>query len=61
MIINQGAAQVDTSRDDIYDYHPLGECNIYFIILNRTLNPLFIISTVFSLMPTMVKGVTKGK
>ena len=59
MIINRGAAEVDTSRDDISDFHPLGECNIYFIIPNRTLNPLFIISTVFSLMPTMVKGVKR--
>ena len=35
-IINRGAAEVDNhiSRDDIFDYHPIRECNIYFIILN---------------------------
>ena len=60
VIINRGAAEVDNhiSRDDIFDYHPLRECNIYFIIPNRTLDTLF--STVsFSLRPTMVKGVPK--
>ena len=38
VIINRGAAEVDNhiSRDDIFDYHPLRECNIYFIIPNRT-------------------------
>ena len=43
VIINQGAAEVDyhISRDDIFNYHPLRECNIYFIIPNRTLDPLF--------------------
>ena len=43
VIINRGVAEVDNyiSRDDIFDYHPLGECNIYFIIPNRTLDPLF--------------------
>ena len=42
VIINRGAAEVDNhfSRDDIFDYHPLRECNIYFIIPNRTLDPL---------------------
>ena len=47
VIINQGAAKVDNhiSRDDVFDYHPLRECNIYYIISNRTLDPLF--STVF--------------
>ena len=43
------------SQDDIFDYHPLRECNFYFIIPNRTLNPLF------SLRPTMLRGVPKGK
>ena len=35
------AAEVDNhiSRDDIFDYHPLRECNIYFIISNKTSNP----------------------
>ena len=28
-------------RDDIFDYHPLRECNTYFIISNKTLDPLF--------------------
>ena len=48
MIINRGAAEVDNHiwRDDIFDYHPLRECNIKFIIPNKTSNPLF--STVFS-------------
>ena len=43
VIINRGAAEVDNhiSRDDIFDYHPLRECNIYFIIPNRTLDSLF--------------------
>ena len=43
VIISRGAAEVDNhiSRDDIFDYHPLRECNIYFIIPNRTLDPLF--------------------
>ena len=43
VIINRGAAEVDNhiSRDDIFDYHPSRECNIYFIIPNRTLDPLF--------------------
>ena len=43
VIINRGAAEVDNhiSRDDAFDYHPLRECNIYFIIPNRTLDPLF--------------------
>ena len=38
VIINRGAAEVDNhiSRDDIFHYHPLRECNIYFIIPNRT-------------------------
>ena len=43
VIINRGAAEVDNhiSRDDIFDYHPLRECNIYFIIPNISLDPLF--------------------
>ena len=43
VIINRGAAEVDNhiSRDDIFDYHPSRECNIYLIIPNRTLDPLF--------------------
>ena len=43
VIINRGAAEVDNyiSRDDISDYHPLRERNIYFIIPNRTLDLLF--------------------
>ena len=33
MIINLGCASVDNHipRDDIFDYHPLRECNIYII------------------------------
>ena len=43
VIINRGAAEVDNhiSRDDIFDYHPLRECYIYFIIPNRTLDTLY--------------------
>ena len=61
VIINQGAAEVDNhiSTYDILDYHPLRECNIYFIMPNKTSNPLF--SAIFSLMPTMVRGVPGGK
>ena len=35
VIINRGAAEVDNhiSRDDIFDYHPLRECNIYILFL----------------------------
>ena len=48
VIINRGAASVDNhiSRDDIFDYHPLRECNIYFIIPNTTLD--YFLSFVFS-------------
>ena len=55
--INRGAAEADNhiSRDGIFDYSPFRECNIYFIIPNRTLVPLF--STV---IPAMVRGVPKG-
>ena len=36
VIINWGAAKVDnhTSRDDIFFFHQIRECNIYFIIPN---------------------------
>ena len=56
-----GAAEVDNhiSRDDIFDYHPLRDCNIYFIIPNKTSNLLFF--AVFSLMPFMMREVPKGK
>ena len=63
VIINRGAAEVDNhiSRDDILDYHPSRKCNIYFIIPNRTLDPLF--SEVLLLLnrPIMVMGRSKGK
>ena len=61
VIINRGAAEVDNhvSRDDIFDYHPLRECNIYFIIPNRTLDP-FIFYRLFSLRLPMVREVPKG-
>ena len=44
VIINRGAAEVENhiTRDDICDYHPLRECNIYFIIPNTTLDPFFL-------------------
>ena len=57
VIINRGAAEVynHISRDDIFDYHPVRECNIYFIIPN-------IRSFIFyRLRPTMVREVPKGK
>ena len=60
VIINRGAAEVDNHilRDEIFDYHPLRECNIYFIIPNRTLDYIFF--RLFSLRPSMVRGVPKG-
>ena len=61
LIINLGCASVDNHipRDDIFDYHPRRECNIYilstssecyiyFIILNIIYDPLF--STIFLLL-----------
>ena len=63
VIINRGAAEVDNhiSSDDIFDYHPRTECNNYFIMPNRTLDPLF--SEVLLLLnrPIMVRGDPKGK
>ena len=43
VIIKRVAAKADNhiSRDDIFVYHPLRGCNIYFIKPNRTLDPLF--------------------
>ena len=40
MIINLNCASVDNhiSRDDIFDYHPIRECNIYIIYLNSKLS-----------------------
>ena len=41
MIINLGCASVDNHipRDDIFDYHPIRECNIYIISNNcQTVN-----------------------
>ena len=60
MIINRGTAEVDNyiSRDDIFHYHPHRKCNIYFIIPNRTLDPLF--SIFLSGRLTMVRGILKG-
>ena len=48
-------------RVDIFDYHTGRKCNIYFIIPNRTLDPLF--SEVLLLLnrPIMVRGDPKGK
>ena len=36
VIIYRGAAEVDyhITRNDIFDFHPIRECNIYFIIPN---------------------------
>ena len=57
VIINRGAAEVDNhiSMDDIFDYHPIRECNISFIIQN-TRSCIF-----YHLRLTMVRGVLKGK
>ena len=63
VIINRGAAEVDNhiSRDDIFDYHPCRECGIYFIIPNRTLDPLFSEVVLLLNRPIMVRGDPKGK
>ena len=65
VIINRGAAEVDNHilRDDIFDYHPSRKCNIYFIIPNRTLDPLFSEVELLLLLnrPIMVMEDPKGK
>ena len=40
MIINLGCASVDNRipRDDIFDYHPLRECNIYILSIKHPLH-----------------------
>ena len=62
MIFNQGTAEVDNhiSRDDIFDYHASRKCNIYFIIPNRTLDPLFFEVLLLLNRPIMVRGDPKG-
>ena len=57
VIINRGAAEVDNhiSRDNIFDFHPIRECNIYFIIQNIR---FFIF---YRLRPSVVRGSSKGK
>ena len=63
VIINRGAAEVDNqiSRDDIFNYHSSRKCNIYFIILNRTLDPF--ISEILLLLyrPIMDYGEGRSK
>ena len=56
VIINRGAAEVDNhiSRDDIFDYHPIRECNIRFIIPS---NRSFMF---YRLRPTMVGEFKRG-
>ena len=63
VIINRGTAEVDNhiSRDDIFDYHPRRECNIYFIIPNRTLGALFSEVLLLHNRPIMARGDSKGK
>ena len=63
VIINRDAAEVDNhiSRDDIFDYHPSRKCNIYFIIPNRTFDPLFSEVLLLLNIPIMVRGDPKGK
>ena len=62
VIINRGAAEIDNhiSRDDIFGYHSRRECNMYSIIPNRRLDPLF--SDVLLLLnrPIMLRGDPKG-
>ena len=62
VIINRGPAEVDNhiSRDDIFDYHPSRKCNIYFIIPNRTIDPLFS-EVLLLLRPILVRGDPQGK
>ena len=62
VIINRGAAEVDNhiSRDDIFDFHPSRKCNIYFIIPNRTLYPLFLEVLILLNRPILVRGDPKG-
>ena len=62
VIINRGAAEVDNhiSRDDIFDFHPSRKCNIYFIIPNRTLDPLFSEVLLFLNRPIILRGDPKG-
>ena len=57
VIINRGAAEVDNhiSRDDIFDFHPIRECNIYFII------PKIRSFIFYRLRPTVVREVPKRK
>ena len=57
VIINRGADEVDNhiSKDDIFDFHPIRECNIYFII------PKIRSFIFYRLRPTVVRGVPKGK
>ena len=57
VIIDRSAAEVDNHipRDDIFVYHSIRECYIYFIIPN-------IRSFIFyRLSPTTVRGFPKGK
>ena len=62
LIFIRGAAELEVDnqilRDYIFDYHPLRECYIYFIIPNKTLDSFFYH---FSHRPTMVRGVPKRK
>ena len=48
----QAEVDIHISRDDIFNYQPLRECNIYLIIPNKASNPLF--SSIFSQITTMV-------
>ena len=62
VINNRGAAEVGNhiSKDDIFDFHPSRKCNIYFIIPNRTLDPLFSEVLVLLNRPIMLRGDLKG-
>ena len=56
MIINLGCASVDNHipRDDIFDYHPIRECNIYILFgTYRVSAQLYIGATDLARLPSM--------
>ena len=49
-------------RYNNFDYYPSRQCNIYFIIPNRTLDPLLFSEVLLLLnIPIKVRGDPKGK
>ena len=57
MIINRGAAKVDNhiSRDYIFDYHSIRECNYYIYFIIPTIRPFIF----YRFRPTMVREFQK--